>query len=175
MVRNDFSFRVPPDEANQAILDKMAADLAGGVEAVCIHVRRGDYSLNPHTRAFHGLLPPEYYQSAMSVIEKRSPRVFYYVFSDDLDWCRDHLRFKGEAAFVDVNAGKPAWMDMRLMSRCRHHIIANSSFSWWGAWLNVSKDKVVVAPQEWFSDTRLVNNDMLPWDWLKVSIKGAEV
>ncbi len=168
VIRNDFAFRAVPDEANQAMLDKMASDLRGGVESVSVHVRRGDYSSDPKTHAHHGLLPLEYYQSAMSVIDKRFPRGCYYVFSDDLSWCRDNLRFKGEGVFVDVNAGKPAWMDMRLMTRCRHHIIANSSFSWWGAWLNASPDKVVVAPQQWLSQARLVNDDIWPGDWLKI-------
>ena len=73
VIRNDFAFRVLPDKANQAILDKMAADLRGGIEAVCVHLRRGDYSSDSKTNAHHGLLPLEYYQSAMSVIQKKGP------------------------------------------------------------------------------------------------------
>lgn len=168
VIHNDFSFSIPPDDANQAILDKIAADSVFGLEAVSVHIRRGDYSSDPKTKAHHGLLPLGYYKSAMAVIEKRFHQVCYYVFSDDLAWCRKNLRFKGEAVFVDVNKKLQGWMDMRLMSRCHHHIIANSSFSWWAAWLNANKDKMVVAPQEWLSDSKLINKDMLPGDWLKI-------
>lgn len=174
VIRQDFSFYHQPDYANKTILDKITSAQAGGIEAVSVHVRRGDYITNPITNVHHGILPLEYYQSAMSVIEKRYARVVYYVFSDDLPWCRDNLRFNSEAIFVDVNVGEPGWKDMRLMSACRHHILANSSFSWWGAWLNQNKEKVVVAPQEWLSDTKLVHKNLLPEPWVKISAQRAK-
>ena len=133
-----------------------------------LHVRRGDYGTNPEIKAVHGLLPVEYYDAAMRMMEGRLGKVMYYVFSDDLSWCRTNLRFKGEAVFVDANTGKPGWMDMRLMSACRHHIIANSSFSWWAAWLNPGADKIVAAPRQWFADAALMHDDIVPQEWVKV-------
>jgi hypothetical protein len=167
-IRKDFSFRGPSDQANRALLEKMDADLHSGFVPVSVHVRRGDYSSNPQTNAFHGLLPVSYYEAAMGELEKRFPRISYYVFSDDLGWCRENMRFKGRVAFVDVNVDKPCWMDMRLMSACRHHIIANSSFSWWGAWLNARQDKAVIAPRQWFADSRFIGKDRLPDGWIEV-------
>jgi len=103
VIRNDFTFRIEPDKENQVILDKLAADTANGIETVSIHIRRGDYSSDPQIVASHGTLPLNYYQSAMSEIEKRFPKVLYYGFSDDLSWCRINLKFKGEFIFVNVN------------------------------------------------------------------------
>ena len=164
VIRRELSFSEPPDGKNQALLDKMAADTSRGYATVSLHVRRGDYSANPEIKAVHGLLPVTYYDAAMGMMAARLEKISYYVFSDDLTWCRANLKFDGEVTFVDVNAGKPGWTDMRLMAACRHHILANSSFSWWGAWLDGNKDKIVVAPEPW---SRSGHDDVLPDSWLR--------
>ena len=92
----------------------------------------------------------------------------FYVFSDDIDWVKDNLPLEN-AIFVDWNKGQDSWQDMMLMSHCRHHIICNSTFSWWGAWLDPRKDKIVIAPERWTQYT--VSDEVVPSSWIQVPIK----
>ena len=129
-------------------------------ESVSVHVRRGDY-VAPKRAARFGVLDPVYYEQALALVRERvrEPRVV--VFSDDPEWCRD--RFDGEV----VATGDPA-TDVRLMAACRHHVVANSSFSWWGAWLGETDGAVVVAPAQWYRDPTLGRGDTVPERWLRV-------
>ena len=119
-----------------------------------MHVRRGDYVTNKHANKAHGLASAQYYQSAFEAIKNRvadkSLRVF--VFSNDLDWCKNNLKIDSPITFIEGN--ERGSDDMRLMKHCQHNILANSSFSWWGAWLNQNPDKLVVAPKMWFKDKK---------------------
>ncbi len=139
-IRREFSFRDPPDDANRTLLLQIAS-----ADAVSVHIRRGDY-LNLKEQP---VLSPAYYQRAAALIAARLPRPRFFVFSDDFAWVRAKLRLPGTATFVEHNGEARAAEDLRLMSACRHHVIANSSFSWWGAWLNPAADKIVVAPKYW--------------------------
>ena len=130
--------------------------------AVSIHVRRGDYLLEKHWKALGYICQSSYYLNALAELEKRVKNPHYYVFSEDLNWVRQNL------PFIDWNKGEDSWQDMMLMSHCRHHIICNSTFSWWGAWLNPSLDKIVIAPERWTQTTD--SADVVPESWLKVSI-----
>ena len=131
--------------------------------SVCVHVRRGDYAAARSYHSFFGLLPKEYYEKAIAKIKNEADGPTFYFFSDDPAWCR--ATFTGlKAEFIDHNAGEQAHKDMVLMSSCRHNIIANSSFSWWGAWLNNNPEKIVAAPASWFKSNR-VNSDLLPQSW----------
>ena len=137
-----------------AFEDRRNLDTANVVttkNSCAIHVRRGDYVKD---KLFRNICNLEYYQTAIQhVKEMVNPEVFC-VFSDDASWCREHLATllgQAETIYVDWNRDKHSFQDMHLMSLCRHQIIANSSFSWWGAWLNTNKDKVVIAPQKWWN------------------------
>jgi hypothetical protein len=99
--------------------------------SVSLHVRRGDYITDPSVLAFHGTCDAQYYGECMRYIESKIPNPTYFVFSDDLDWAREHIAFRFPVVFVDGNVGKESFEDMRLMSHCQHNIVANSSFSWW--------------------------------------------
>lgn len=133
--------------------------------AVSLHVRRGDYASNPKTNAVHGLCSLEYYGRAISYIAERVASPVFFVFSDDIPWVKKNLNIGFPCKYVDHNNGSESYNDMRLMSLCQHHIIANSSFSWWGAWLNPRSDKHVVAPQRWFvHDVR--TDDLIPGEWV---------
>ncbi|MCX2575931.1 alpha-1,2-fucosyltransferase [Pedobacter sandarakinus] len=145
-----------------AINDVIAKEIYQDPHAVSVHVRRGDY-LKPAIQAFHGILALEYYYQAKNEIEKAINSPNYYIFSDDIDWCRENLRFPG-AKFVS-NLSSAGWEDMYLMSCCKHNIVANSSYSWWGAWLNTNETKIVVAPKKWFVQTE---TDIVPNQWIKV-------
>lgn len=116
--------------------------------SVSLHVRRGDYVNLKSAADFHGICSLEYYQTSLQFIQQRVGSFDLFVFSDDIAWCREHIRVEGNIHFV-THQQEAAW-DIMLMSNCRHHIIANSSFSWWGAWLNRSDEKIVVMPKAWF-------------------------
>ncbi|MET4083633.1 hypothetical protein ABIB40_003605 [Pedobacter sp. UYP30] len=154
----DFSFQ-QVSEANTAVEKKISSD----TNAVSIHIRRGDY-LKPAINAFHGLLPISYYQSAIKMIEETNNNVHYYIFSDEPDWCRQNFKFLKNFTIVS-NEHIKDWEDMYLMSICKHNIIANSSYSWWAAWLNNNPDKKIIAPKNWFAKTPI---DIVPKEWTKI-------
>ena len=154
--------------SSQAIVEQIDSS-----ESVALHVRRGDYVSLASAASFHGVLPLSYYQSALSHLRGQiiAPKVF--VFSDDSDWCRANLSLESSAVVVDHNTGADAWQDLLLLARCRHHVIANSSFSWWGAWLadqrQMNMARIVIAPNRWFAhQTDLNLNDRFPAHWVKL-------
>lgn len=159
VIRADFAFRLPLSGENRRLAETMRT-----VNAVSLHVRRGDYLSNPHTLSVHGVCSLEYYVRAIRHIVERVPDPVFFVFSDDLDWVKDVLQLEYPCHFVEHNRGSESYNDMRLMSLCSHHILANSSFSWWGAWLNSSDTKIVLAPAQWFARPVDVA-DLLPEGW----------
>lgn len=166
-VREAFRFSIPENAATSAIRHEME-----GVQAVCLHVRRGDYVSNPkYASILGGVCTDDYYAGAIAEIERRVADPVYFVFSDDVDWVLANSAFLQGRRIHPVrgNSGRESALDMKLMSVCRHNIIANSSFSWWGAWLNPHPDKVAVGPAKWFrNDPRLEDNHIVPDSWLKV-------
>jgi hypothetical protein len=110
----------------------------------------------------------DYYRRAVDVILQQCRGAHFFVFSDDPDWARANVEVPAPLHFVTHNSARPDFEDLRLMSLCRHHIIANSSFSWWGAWLNGGSGKVVVAPTQWFIDPRIDTRDLIPPGWIRV-------
>jgi len=139
---------------------------------VSVHIRRGDY-LKPGTAEFHGILGEPYYREALGHIEARlGETAEFFVFSDDPAAAEQVLNFMPASRLTHVR-GDPErpWEDMALMARCQHHVIANSSFSWWGAWLNCSPDKIVVAPRNWFAPAevkKVKTADLYPSGWVLV-------
>ena len=121
------------------------AETLGAENTVSVHVRRGDYIGDP---MLGGICDVDYYQRAISHIEQHVERPCFLFFSDDIAWCKANFP-TANAVFVDWNTGLESFRDMQLMSLCKHHIIANSSFSWWGAWFNTSPGKIVVSPRRW--------------------------
>jgi Glycosyl transferase family 11 len=138
------------------------------VNAVSLHVRRGDYVSDATTNRYHGICAPQYYQNALEYIVARTERPHLFVFSDDPEWTQCNLRFPVPTTFVVANSAERGQSDMALMSRCRHHILANSSFSWWGAWLNPSHEKIVVAPRRWFNAGTPDGRDLVPQAWVRL-------
>jgi hypothetical protein len=139
------------------VLSKASAVVAEQIDtstSVALHVRRGDYASLASAANFHGVLPQSYYKSALNHVRERILSPKYFVFSDDPEWCRKNLPLDNTTTFVSHNAGPDAWQDLMLMSRCHHHVIANSSFSWWGAWMADQrwgvKRRRVIAPEHWF-------------------------
>jgi hypothetical protein len=160
-IRRDFTFREPLDARNAALAAEMA-----GTQSVSLHIRRGDYVSNPKNSKLLEVCSLDYYREAVAHIATRVGNPVFYVFSDDMDWVRQNLPLDFSCVYVDHNRGTESYRDMQLMSLCRHNVIANSSFSWWGAWLNAAPRKLVVAPRNWF---RNGNNDtdLIPEGWVR--------
>jgi hypothetical protein len=163
VLRKEFAFKRAPTGRNAELARQIRQDVG-----VSLHVRRGDYASCPKTLAYHGLCEPEYYFRAIEHIRRHIPKFRLFAFSDDPQWVAGTLKpHYPELVVVDHNAGDQSHNDMLLMSLCHHHIISNSSFSWWGAWLNPDPNKIVIAPRKWFAngpDT----TDLLPENWLRL-------
>jgi hypothetical protein len=136
--------------------------------SVSLHVRRGDYISIPSASKIHNVCTLEYYKNAIGIITEKVNNPHFFIFSDDLDWVKNqNLTGQFKATYVTGNSGFHSFEDMILMSYCNHNIIANSSFSWWGAWLNTNIEKVVIAPEKWTSktNTKSVDVSIIPEDW----------
>lgn len=140
----------------------------GGV-STSMHIRRGDYITSKYANSYHGSLDMTYYQKAISTLQTKlcgKPLVLF-IFSDDISWVKENLNT--EVPYVTVSRPEISdEEDLFLMSLCHHNIIANSSFSWWGAWLNPKKDKMVIAPKRWVKDRGTNTSDVIPLDWIKI-------
>ena len=137
-------------------------------EAVSVHVRRGDYLTHSRWRRTHGVCPGEYYQAALEKMKEHVTGSHFFIFSDDHQWVENNIGVDRSSTIVDNNGPEAAHEDLRLMSLCQHHIIANSSFSWWAAWLKSSRNALVIAPQKWFGDERMRTrrlDDLFLSDW----------
>jgi hypothetical protein len=157
-IRKEFTLR---EEAQGKNLDalKQIEDVG---EPVSLHIRRGDYTLAAEGNV---VLPLEYYVRAIRIIQERLSKSTFFVFSDDMCFARESLPKDIRAIFVNHNDAFHAHEDLRLMSHCHHHIIANSSFSWWGAWLNARPEKMVLAPKHWRVSRLRHYPDLLPPSW----------
>ena len=120
---------------------------------MAVHVRHGDY-LSPQNRNTYVCLPFNYYQKAISYLEEKIENLTIYVFSDDINWCKQQFQFTKNVVFIDESISNSAQVDFELMRNCKHFVIANSTFSWWPAWLAANHDKIVIAPKTWFYDER---------------------
>lgn len=159
IVRETFVFR----EDLMCQKTKEQALLLHNSDSVAIHVRRGDY-VSEYLDSF-GVCSTAYYEDSISIIRKRIINPKFVFFSDEIDWVKEHIGCEG-ATYVDWNKGKDSWQDMYLMSCCKHNIIANSSFSWWGAWLNTNKNKIVIAPKPWVNFSP--DYDIVPKEWIRI-------
>jgi Glycosyl transferase family 11 len=163
-IRRELAFVRPLDDDNRAVLD----EIAGGI-AVSLHIRRGDYVSNPRANRVHGTVNLDFYRRAADHIAGRAGGdPTFFVFSDDPDWVAANLALPYPAHAVTHNGADRDTEDLRLMAACRHHIVANSTFSWWGAWLNPSPDKIVVAPKPWFRDPSKDESTLVPEGWVRI-------
>lgn len=160
-IRKDFTLNAPLDTPNTEMLA-----FIDSVNAVSLHVRRGDYVEDPNTNRVHGVCPIDFYSNAVRYISDRVGQIHLFVFSDDHEWVRHNLAFDYPSTFVTLNSSTRGVCDMMLMRQCKHHIVANSSFSWWGAWLNPAEGKIVIAPLKWFSDESKDTRDLTPAGWV---------
>jgi hypothetical protein len=164
IIRNEFTVKNDPSGLNQDML-KIILD----THSVSLHIRRGDYFSNPKTKEIHGVLGLEYYRKSLNLIGEKVKDPQIFVFSDDIPWTRDNLKTDLPLHFIDHNGVENNYEDLRLMSNCKYHIIANSSFSWWGAWLGTNADKITIAPSRWMNDPSWDIRNIIPENWIKIN------
>jgi Glycosyl transferase family 11 len=164
IVKQDFSFKNKLSED----LNRLADEIQNS-ESICLHVRRGDYVWQPHANKFNGLKGIDYFNSAVSLILQKLNDVRIYVFSDDIAWCVENVKFDRIVRFVEYEyPNRQTHEYFRLMTLCRHFVIANSTFSWWAAWLSQNPSKIVVAPEKWFEDSTIDTSDLIPESWIRI-------
>jgi hypothetical protein len=162
-IATEFMLRDRPAPAAASILDKIAS-----CDAICVHIRRGDYVSSPAANAYHGTCSLDYYYAGLAQVSKGLLRPHCFVFSDDPAWVRENFRPECPMTLVDIHRIDEAHEDLRLMAACQHYVIANSSLSWWGAWLGAREGKLVVAPLRWFQQNDIDTNDLIPPAWIRL-------
>ena len=153
----------PPSPENAAIIQAIERQVSASV-----HIRRGDYVHDPVTAAYHGALPLAYYEEAAAWLIENKGVDHFFVFSDDPTWVLENLHLPRVITVVQHNTRREAHWDLHLMKHCAHHIIANSSFSWWGAWLDAKADKTVIAPKNWLLDPSMDMSGTIPNTWRRI-------
>jgi hypothetical protein len=170
-IRADFMPARNMSAASRAVEHEI---LAAGNRSVFLHIRRGDYARDSHTREAHGSCSVGYYCRAANLIAQQIRDPCFFAFSDEPEWVQNNLHLPYRT--IIVNHNKPGnachlgseHEDLWLMSRCHHAVLANSSFSWWGAWLNAECDRIVIAPQRWFGTLKHDTRDLLPERWIRL-------
>lgn len=164
-IREAFSVKNRISQINKSIVTKMQQH-----NSVSVHIRRGDYLNSQFENIYGNICTLEYYKKAISYIYNTISRPHFFFFSDDTKWVREHISEFGAAEdqilLIDENYENNSFLDIYLMSNCKHHIIANSTFSWWGAWLGKNDDKIVVAPSKWFHNHE--TTDIICTGWIKI-------
>ncbi|MBL8992577.1 MAG: alpha-1,2-fucosyltransferase [Spirochaetia bacterium] len=168
-IRRDLKLEIPAGGINLRLSEEIRS-----ASSVSIHIRRADYVDDSNAARVHGVCDMSYYKRAVKWIEERVHQPRFYIFSDDPLWVRQNFDLCSDPVVVGHNDGVQAFEDLRLMASCRHHIIANSTFSWWGAWLSNQPGKTVLCPATWFADSAVVPDmkqfmdDLLPSEWVRL-------
>lgn len=171
IIRNDFQFKASYNSPYPASLASEIAQL----DSVCVHVRRTDVLKTENPK---GPVELDYYARAIEAMRERTPAAHAFIFSDDITWCKEQLSLSLPTTFVSSETPDqlhPA-DDLYLMSLCRHFVIANSTYSWWAAWLGNAPEKVVIAPRKWYrtddpaakGDSYLTSADLIPSTWIRI-------
>jgi hypothetical protein len=166
-LRQQFKVRAQADAANARLLRQIKQ---AGAKAAAVHVRRGDYVSSPMAAYVHGSVGLAYYAEALRRLRAKVKGAKLFVFSDEPAWARAKMPFLGRATFVSANPPEAPEQDLRLMSACRHFVLANSSFSWWGAWLGEGAGSQILAPPRWFHDKSKDARDLVPERWQRVHL-----
>jgi hypothetical protein len=159
-VMNSFQFTEPSDYENNLLIKDIR-----GCNSVCIHVRRGDYLDSVNINMFGGVCTVEYFSKAINYIKTRVPNAHFFIFSNDFEWVKTNLDVD-KVTYVTANEKANSWKDMYLMSICKHNIISNSTFSWWGAWLNKNEEKIIVCPNHFLKNDK--DTDVYPSSWIRI-------
>lgn len=156
----DFQFENINNE-NKKILDKIMS-----TNSISVHIRRGDYVNNKIINNYHGTCTLAYYEKSIKYFKERVIEPTFYFFSDDINWAKEAFGIQKNYVYIDINNNVNNQLDMFLMSNCIYNIIANSSFSWWAAWLNQNSQKITLAPKKWFEQNEPSN--IIPENWIRI-------
>ena len=162
LITNSFKLKNNLDIYNNTLLSKINSE-----NSVSVHIRRGDFLQS----SFNLLDVKSYYEKAIDFIQNKIENPVFYFFTNDFEWTKENFdRFDINKTIINHNNGDKSYIDMVLMSSCKHNICANSSFSWWGAWLNQHSDKIIIAPKQWFKNQEdtFLTYDMIPENWLQL-------
>jgi len=163
VIRDDFKIKNSFGECAKIYENQINSSL----NSASIHIRRGDYVSIKKIQEKHGLLPISYYENAMNIIIEKYADTTFFVFSDDIEWAKQNLSQKYPLVFVS-NPAIQDYEELILMSVCKHNIIANSTFSWWAAYLNNNPGKIVISPRNWFTNPQNNKNDIIPSTWIQI-------
>jgi hypothetical protein len=164
IIRQDFKFkREIPHQANSIHLKIRACN------SICIQVRRGDYITNKKVANVHQTTSLDFFKRAIEIIKSKVPYPVFFIFSDDPEWCEENFRELENVCFVEREFPTGSTTNyLQLMASCKHFIISNSTFAWWGAWLSDWTEKIVIAPKKWVNDDQVVTDDVYPTSWIKI-------
>lgn len=162
VLKRDFTLREPMENIRPDLLNKIKES-----NSVSIHIRRTDYVSTKRAQVYHGMCDLDYYQRALELIKDRVSNPAFFIFSDDIEWVKNNLPISDPALYVSQE-GLEDYQELTLMSKCKHNIIANSSFSWWAAWLNSNPDKTVITPKQWFGNNSIKIDDIVLPTWTKI-------
>lgn len=169
IIKNEFTIKTKPKGKNQEFLLKIQK-----CNSVALHVRQGDFVNNLKTYKKHGICSLNYYKKATRIIKDKVNEPYFFVFSDNPEWCTKYLKIDSPAIFMSHNNQNKDFEDLRLMKNCKHFIIANSSFSWWGAWLSNNPQKIVIAPKKWLNINSVKTTNLIPENWIKINRENIE-
>lgn len=163
-IKKDFVLKAPLDGKNMELAERIKSS-----NSISVHIRRADYITIKQFYDVFGVCSVDYYNKCSSAIAKKVESPNFFVFSDEIEWAKENLKFDHPVEFISHNNDKPE-EDLRLMSLCDHNIVANSTFSWWGAWLNDNKDKIVYAPKKWIANPKKKYDieNLVCKDWIKL-------
>lgn len=158
---SEITLKNPIANTYQEILNKIK-----NTNSVAIHIRRGDFTDNQKIKLIHQTINLDYYQKAITIIKQKIANPTWYIFSDDIEWAKANLQIDQLTIFVSPPEGSDQAQELILMSKCKHQIIANSTFSWWAAYLNQNPNKIVIAPKKWNNRYQKYYQHLLPNDWI---------
>lgn len=161
-IRQIFTFQNALQEKNALFYEKIHE-----TESVALHIRRGDYVQKTSVVQHYYQCPMTYYEQAIREISQKLEKPHFFIFSDDIEWCKANVTLDFPHIYIDSGNNL---IDLQLMSACKHQIIANSSFSWWGAWLNPNPQKILIAPPKWFNDEKIQITDLFPTHTIKIQV-----
>ena len=163
IILEEFSLKKDLSNENSNTLEKIKSKK----ESVALHIRRGDYISNSKNNKLYNVVGLDYYKEAVEIVNKKIKNPTFFIFSDDIDWVAENLKISGEVFYASNKKVNIPEEELILMSKCKHNIIANSTFSWWGAWLNQNSNKNVIAPKCWMSTIEYLD-DLYPKDWIRI-------